>query len=175
MNLMKAARDDQRLATALHEAGHAVAYLSSGRGFQYLSVEEWRLVGNGESIDAWDRAVTSMAGPAVESLIFNHGRGDDAAVHEWITSTLRERMEFAELDDCAEPDDYTDAGPCAAAALPLALAIVTSRWEDIERVAAAAIQFGRLTHSEVRQLATGGVVAAELERWNGAASGQSGG
>lgn len=61
--LLDVARKDARVATALHKDGHAVAYLSTGREFEYLSAVDWQLVGNGQGMDMLDRAVTSMAAP----------------------------------------------------------------------------------------------------------------
>lgn len=164
--LLDAARTDHRVATALHEAGHAAAYLSIGREFEYLSAVDWRLVGNGQPLDAWDRAVTAMAGPAVESIMFHFGRGGDAEIYGWINDQIRERQEFAETEPCHEPDDYILAGPYAEAALPVALAIVTSSWADIERIAAAALNAHRLTYGEVRRLKAGRrSLAGHVARW----------
>lgn len=164
--LLDAARTDYRVASALHEAGHAVAYLSVGREFAYLSALDSQLVGTGQAIDAWDRAVTAMAGPAVESIMFHFGRGGDAEIYGWIGDQIRERQEFAETEPCHEPDDYILAGPYADAALPVALAIVTSSWADLERIAAAAVNADRLTYGEVRRLTAGGTSLAEdVSRW----------
>ena len=168
MTLLDAAREDYRLATALHEAGHAVAYLSIGREFEYLSAVEWRLVGNGQPIDAWDRAVSSMAGPAVESIIHHYGRCGDAEIYEWIVDELRQRREFAEEEPYDEPDDYFIAGPYAEDALVVALSVVTAYWMDIERIAMAALSTERLTFDEVQRLAPGRrSLTADLSRWRG--------
>lgn len=79
---------------------------------------------------------------------------------------MKERQEFVEVEGDGERSDYTDAGPYAVAALPLALAIVTSRWEDIERIATAALEVERLTYAEVRRLAAGQVdIGNEYARW----------
>lgn len=166
MSLLDAARTDQRVATALHEAGHAVAYLSIGREFEYFSAADWQLVGKGHAIDAWDRAVTAMAGPAVESIMYHAGRGGDTEIYGWIVDQLHQRWEFAEEEPCEEPDDYILAGPYAEAALPVALATVTSCWEDIERVAMAALNADRLTYGEVRRLKAGRrSLAGHVARW----------
>ncbi|MEV5053690.1 hypothetical protein [Arthrobacter sp. LAR12-1-1.1] len=170
MTLLDAARDDYRVPTALHEAGHAVAYLSIGREFEYVSAAEWQLVGKGQAIDAWDRAVTAMAGPAVESITYHSGRGGDAEIFGWIVDQLHQRREFAEAEPCDEPDDYINAGPYAEAALPVALATVTSSWEDIERIAAAALNIGRLTYDEVLRLTAGGRFLVDaVSRWQAVA------
>lgn len=166
MTLLDFARKDYRVATALHEAGHAVAYLSIGREFAYLSAADWQLVGNGQPIDAWDRAVTAMAGPAVESIIYHYGRGGDAEIYEWIVDELRQRREFAESELYDEPDDYILAGPYAEAALPLTLSAVTASWADVERIAAAALITECLTYDEVVRLTAGRrSLSAELSRW----------
>lgn len=166
MSLLGAARKDHQVATALHEAGHAVTYLSIGRAFEYLSLAESQFVGDGQVIDAWDRAVTAMAGPAVESIMYHSGRGGDAEVYGWIVDQLHQRREFVESEPGVEPDDYIHAGPYAEAALPVALAIVTSSWADVERIAAAALISDRLTYGEVLRLTTGGrSLASEASRW----------
>lgn len=166
MTLLDTARQDYRVATALHEAGHAVAYLSVGREFEYLSAAEWQLVGDGKPIDTWDRAVTSMAGPAVESIMFHYGRGNDSEVYEWIIEELRHRRESAEEEPYDEPDDYILAGPMAEPALIVALSAVTAYWADIERIAFAALSTERLTYDEVQRLAPGPrSLTAELSRW----------
>lgn len=166
VTLLDGARKDDRVVTALHEAGHAVAYLSIRRKFAYLSAVDAQLVGNGQPIDAWDRAVTSMAGPAVESIIYHYGRGGDDDIYEWIIEALRQRREFAEEEPWDEPDDYILAGPYAEEAVPVALAAVTASWADIERIAAAALNTERLTYDEVLRLTAGGKsFFAELSRW----------
>lgn len=166
MTLLSVAREDQLVATALHEAGHAVAYLSIGRDFRYLSAVDWVLVGNGKEIDAWDRAVTSMAGPAVESIIYHYGRGGDEKIYEWIVDELRQRREFAEEEPFGEPDDYILAGPYAEDALFVALSAVTAAWADVERIAAAALGTERLTYGDVLLLAPERrSITAELSRW----------
>ncbi|MFS0717316.1 hypothetical protein ABC337_12860 [Arthrobacter sp. 1P04PC] len=166
MTLLDAARKDDRVATALHEAGHAVAYLSIGRAFEYLSAVDWQLVGNGQTIDAWDRAVTAMAGPAVESIMYHVGRGGDTEIYGWIVDQLQQRREFAQAEPCDEPDDYIHAGPYAEAALPVTMAVITSSWGDVERIAAAALNTDRLTYGEVLRLTVGGTLLAdEVSRW----------
>lgn len=166
VTLLDGARKDYRVATALHEAGHAVAYLSIGREFAYLSAVDGQLVGNGLAIDAWDRAVTSMAGPAVESIIYHYGRGGDEDIYEWIIDELRQRREFAEEEPYDEPCDYILAGLGAEVALPVALAAVTASWADVERIAAAALNTERLTYDEVLRLTAGRrSLATELSRW----------
>lgn len=170
VTLLDAARTDYRVATALHEAGHAVAYLSIGREFEYLSAADWQLVGKGQAIDACDRAVTAMAGPAVESIMYHAGRGGDTEIYGWIVDQLHQRREFAEAEPCDEPEDYINAGPYAEAALPVVLATVTSSWEDIERIAGAALNTERLTHDEVRRLTAGGrSLADDVRLWQAVA------
>lgn len=168
--LLDDARTDHRVATALHETGHAVAYLSIGRKFEYLSAVDWQLVGKGQAIDACDRALTAMAGPAVESIMYHVGRGGDTEIYGWIVDQLQQRREFAEAEPCDEPDDYIHAGPYAEVAVPVALATVTSSWEDVERIAAAALSTDRLTYRGIRRLAAGGRSLAEhVSRWQGIA------
>jgi len=167
VNLLGSAGENVRIATALHEAGHAIAYLSIGRDFEYLSVDESQIIGDGKPIDAWNRAVTSMAGPAVESIMHHNGHGTDADIYGWIIDQIQERREFAAVEDCDEPNDYTDAGAYAANAVPLALAVVTSHWEDVERIAIAALKVPRLAFDDVVALTTGGdQLGNELSRWN---------
>lgn len=170
MSLLGAARKDHQVATALHEAGHAVTYLCIGRTFEYLSLAEAQFVGNGQVMDAWDRAVTAMAGPAAEPIMHHSGRGGDADVYGWIVDQLHQRQEFVESKPGVEPDDYIHAGPYADAALPAALAIVTSSWVDVERIAAAALNTERLTYDEVLRLTAGERSLADaVSRWQAVA------
>lgn len=153
----RAALSDDRYATALHESGHAVAYIGQGKNFRYLTMRPRNgacgmLQPHHRPIDALTKAVTCMAGPAVEGLLLAAARSwTDTEVIEWITDNHREAVESGEYEgEFAETGDYTDAGPYALFALPMALTVVAANWSNIERIAAVLMESRRaLTYRDV--------------------------
>lgn len=151
MDLLSQAKNDFRVATALHEAGHAVTYINIGRSFEYVSIQDSITMGNGEPIDSWDRALTAMAGPVVESLMSNPG-ADDETVYRWIIETRNERLEYVHEESSDDADDYLDAGADGVTVLPMVLATIESRWAHVEAIAAAALQLDPLPYVTIQSL-----------------------
>lgn len=159
-------------ATALHEASHAVAYISQRLKFAYVSVDEAFTAPDGERMDDWQRAVTCMAGPACEGVMYHWETGTDADVLDYIVSGRAETLEHED----EEPSDHSQAGPLAMAALPLALALVTANWPVIEQIAQAAMESpAALAYEKVMSIAADRVRLdpTEYQRWDSLCATQS--
>lgn len=174
-----AAHASMEYATALHEAAHAVAYMSLRLKFAYISIDEAFTAPDGERLDQWQRAVICMAGPASEGIMYHWETGSDADVLGYILSHRASVLSYIAdaLDDPEELRcDNSDAGPLAMAALPLALALVTSNWPLIEQIAEAAMGSpAALDYECVLSIAADSVRLdeAEIYRWQGVCSAAS--
>ncbi|MGW9415174.1 hypothetical protein [Arthrobacter cupressi] len=153
-------------ATAIHEAAHAVAYISLGLRFTHVSVDEAFTAGAGEMMDDWQRAVTRMAGPASEGIMAHWGTGGDCDVIDYVLCARAEALE-----DADEPlSDNINAGPLAVLALPVSLALVSTNWAVIEDIAQAAMKSPAcLDYESVIAIAAGRVRLdpVEYRRWDG--------
>lgn len=170
MALMSTAQGNHRIATALHEAAHAMAYISMGHKFQYLSVDDAVTAPASELMYEQSMAVICMAGPAAEGLMYCHDRGGEYDVVAYILRCHGETVEYAEVDpEEMEDSDYVAAGPGAIEALPTSLAIVSGTWSDIELIAEAALSSpDRLSYSDILNLIDnkhGGFNPALADRW----------
>ncbi|WP_282826933.1 hypothetical protein [Gulosibacter sediminis] len=156
--------------TALHEAAHAIAYDHVGLDFLSVSITDAITEVPPRRIDAWDRAVVSMAGPAMEGLIIQH-RDDltDAEVVAWIDAADRDSKQFAaDEGEFAEPNDYTQADGYSTAALPVALAIVCAHIDAVARIAEAALSSPEcLSYADAKSMlpTERTDVAEQLQHW----------
>lgn len=158
---------DVRITTALHEAGHVLAYLDAGQEFDdvivYPTVRDGLLgeVRSHGSVPVITAATLAMAGPAVNALMAHGSLAPDAAVVDWVLETLDEdRAWQAEVDAGIEeplgsrPGDTIEAGEWAEVGLLSALPLVATTWHSIEAIAGALLTLpdSRLTYEEVLEL-----------------------
>lgn len=158
--------DDTRTHAAIHESGHALAYVAIGRGFQHIDMDpapSWAaamVIPHHRTIDAWSKAQVSMAGPVVEAFMFRRTIRPDSATVRLILERLDEALEaYAEAEEWGEDldlhrSDYTDAGPHATAVLPWCLSLLTDNWSTVEAMARRVLDGERriTTHDELRPL-----------------------
>lgn len=155
-------REDEQTSTALHECAHALAYISVGRDFRHIDMEPdadsnvvAMLVTHPRRIDAWDRAVTAMAGPAAEAFMY-YGTTAPATDTAWlILDRLDEARALDEGDEHPEPGhDLLVAGPHAETSLSVVLALLTAHWSSVEAMARLVLAGGQriTTYGELRPL-----------------------
>ena len=170
--LLVRAKDDQRIATALHEAGHAVAYLALDKPFSHMEIDAVSdYVGQlavvpGSMISALDRANTAMTGPVSEAFMYRGTIEPSPATVDLIRSSHAEHWDYVD----SEPDhegghDFDDVGEYFAASLPWALTLVTHNWPVIERIAAAALHSTEhLSYDQIQGIA-GAMPMLDLAVW----------
>jgi hypothetical protein len=153
--------DDQRV-TAMHEAGHALAYLSLGRRFRYVTLRSREAMVLGQVvvrprlISLQDKAFIAMVGQMVdvEYLIRLGGDAD-----ELLADRYRSWQEAQDKDEDDEwsallSGDLADAGSFGGLYMPLAHTFVKAVWAQIEVVGDALLASPRaLTYDEVVTIA----------------------
>lgn len=170
--LLVQAKGDHRLATALHEAGHAVAYLALGKAFSHMEIDgvsdhvgELAVV-PGSMIDPLDKANTAMTGPVSEAFMYRGTIEPSPATVDLIRSSHAEHWDYVD----SEPDhegghDFDHVGEYFGVSLPWALTLVTRNWSVIERIATAALHSpNALSYDQIADIA-GAMPVLDLAVW----------
>lgn len=170
--LLVQAKGDHRIATALHEAGHAVAYLALGKAFSHMEIDGVNeYVGQlaivpGSMIDPLDKANTAMTGPVSEAFMYRGTIEPSPATVDLIRSSHAEHWDYVD----SEPDhdgghDFDHVGEYFGASLPWALTLVTHNWPAIERIATAALHSPTdLSYDQIQDIA-GAMPVLDLAVW----------
>lgn len=126
---------DDRFVAAVHNAGHALGCLATGRSLQSAVTGQLR-EGNPLDLtrgaDRFSWAVICWSGPATEAVLATGSRTTVREAAEWIWGLYQ-----AGLSGGQPSADYPGLGATDPSVLAVALSVADANWAAIERIASA--------------------------------------